>query len=82
MRIEIEYKTQKESSPDMMKVDGTICGYFKKAYESQYMDEDIMNCTNGKIIDRIIISDAQLASKQSIESMITFLTKAKENFKY
>lgn len=82
MRIEINYKTQKTSSPDQKSVDGTTIGYFQKAYESQFMDEDIINCTNGKLIDRLIISDLQISTKQTMDDVIKFLTKAKENLQY
>lgn len=51
-----------------------------KTYTSDWMDEDMKNSTVSQHVDRIIINDAQLASKSSVNDMIEFLIKAKESF--
>lgn len=53
-----------------------------KTYKSDWMDEDMKNSTVSHYVDRIIINDAQLASKSSVDDMIEFLTKARESFKF
>jgi hypothetical protein len=53
-----------------------------KTYKSDWMDEDMKNSTISHYVDRIIINDAQLASKSSVDDMIEFLTKARESFKF
>lgn len=53
-----------------------------KTYKSDWMDDDMKNSTISHFVDRIIINDAQLASKQSVDDLIEFLTKAKESFRY
>lgn len=53
-----------------------------KTYTSDWMDEDMKNATVSHYVDRIIINDAQLATKKSVDDMIEFLTKAKESFKH
>ena len=53
-----------------------------KTYKSDWMDEDMKNATVLHYVDRIIINDAQIATKGSVDDMIEFLTKARESFKF
>jgi hypothetical protein len=81
MKLEINYlndEVREKTAED------EICGatwYSRwKKYESDWMDEDMKNSTVSKKVDRIVISDAQLATKGAIDDMIEFLTKARESF--
>lgn len=53
-----------------------------KTYKSDWMDDDMKNSTVSQYVDRVIINDAQLTSKSSVDDMIEFLTKARESFKF
>lgn len=53
-----------------------------KTYTSDFMEEDMINSTVSRKVDRIILNDCQLADKKSVDDLIMFLTKAKESFKY
>lgn len=52
-----------------------------KEYKSDWMDEDMKNATVSHYVDRIIINDAQLTSKNDVDDMVEFLTNARESFK-
>ena len=52
-----------------------------KKYKSDHMDDDMKVSTISHYVDRIIINDAQLSSKQSVNDMIEFLINAKQSFK-
>lgn len=53
-----------------------------KTYTSDFMEEDMINSTVSRKVDRIILNDCQLADKKSVDDLIMFLTKAQESFKY
>lgn len=81
MKLEINYLNDEvhEQTGENDKAGATWYSRWKK-YESDWMDEDMKNSTVSKKVDRIIISDAQLATKCAIDDMIEFLTKARESF--
>lgn len=55
-----------------------------KSYETVFcflgLDEDIINSPIGHKLDRIILNDVQLTSKEQIEELEKFLKNAKESF--
>ncbi len=53
-----------------------------KTYKSDEMDEDMKVSIKSRSVDRIIINDAQLSTKKSIDDMIEFLNNSRESFKY
>ena len=81
---EIETLSQIVSSEDVCdgKIETATWGSRWKTYKSDWMDEDMKNSTVSHYVDRIIINDAQLASKSSVDDMIEFLTNARESFKF
>ena len=84
MEIEIIYlnKQVKEFNELDMKVETSTWHSRSKTYKSDWMDEDMKNSTISHYVDRIVINDAQLTSKNSVDDMIEFLTKARESFKF
>lgn len=50
-----------------------------KTYESDFLDEDIINSPISHKLDRIKIDNTQLSSKKDIDDMILFLKNVKES---
>lgn len=83
MELQINYLNNQvqESNGTDGKINETAWYSRWKTYKSDWMDEDMKNSTVSHCVDRIIINDCQLTSKQSIEDMIEFLKNAKESFR-
>lgn len=83
MELQINYLNNEicESNATDEKID-TAWHSRRKSYISDSMDEDMKNSTISHFVDRIIINDAQLTNKKSVDDIIEFLTKARESFKY
>jgi hypothetical protein len=84
MELQINYLNNEieESNGIDGKIKSTTWYSRWKTYKSDQMDDDMKNSTVSHYVDRIIINDAQLTSKKSIDDMIEFLTKARESFKF
>lgn len=52
-----------------------------KSYETDWMDDDIKNCTKGHTLDRLHIDDVQLTGLEQVQHVIEFLENAKKSFK-
>lgn len=53
-----------------------------KSYKSDWLDDDMKQCTVSHKVGRVILNDVQLATKAGVEDLIEFLTNAKESFDY
>lgn len=83
MELQISYLNNQAVNKDELEKTKSATWYSRwKTYKSDWMDEDMKNSTVSRYVDRIIINDAQLASKSSVDDMIEFLTKARESFKF
>jgi hypothetical protein len=84
MELQINYlNNQIEESNGMDgKIESATWHSRWKIYKSDWMDEDMKNSTVSHYVDKIIIDDAQLASKKSVDDMIEFLTNARLSFKF
>lgn len=84
MELQINYlnKQIEESNGMDNKIETATWHSRWKTYKSDWMDDDMKNSTVSHYVDRIIINDAQLASKSSVDNMIEFLMKARESFKF
>jgi len=85
MEIQINYLNKDYKSPSESKKGDDVFKvgwlYRQKTYISDWMDEDIKQSTVSHFVSHVVIKDAQLTTKKSIEDMIEFLTLAKESFK-
>lgn len=83
MELQISYLNNQTVNKDEAEETQSATWYSRwKTYKSDWMDEDMKNATVSHYVDRIIINDAQLTSKSSVDDMIEFLTKARESFKF
>ena len=82
LQINCLYKQIEESNGMDGKIETTTWHSRWKTYKSDWMDDDMKNSTVSQYVDRVIINDAQLTSKSSVDDMIEFLTKARESFKF
>ncbi len=84
MELQINYlnKQIEESNGMDGKIETATWHSRWKTYKSDWMDDDMKNSTVSQYVDRVIINDAQLTSKSSVDDMIEFLTKARESFKF
>lgn len=53
-----------------------------KSYESDWMDEDMINSPVGHKLDRLSLDDVQITTSHDIDHLIEFLNKAKPCFKF
>lgn len=83
MELQINYLNNpiEESNEMDGKIESATWHSRWKTYKSDWMDDDMKNSTVSHCVDRIIINDAQLTSKKSVDDMIEFLTNARESFK-
>lgn len=82
LQINYLYKQIVELNGMDCKIETTTWHSRWKTYKSDWMDDDMKNSTVSQYVDRVIINDAQLTSKSSVDDMIEFLTKARESFKF
>jgi len=61
--------------------DGATWHMRSKSYETDWMDDDIKNCTKGHALDRLYIDDVQLTGLEQVQHLIEFLENAKKSFK-
>lgn len=54
----------------------------RKSYESDQMDEDMIDSTVSHKVERITLNDVQLTSKSSADGLIDFLMRARESFEH
>lgn len=79
MEIQINYINDTDTNSSLSK----NVNYSRwKTYISEQMDDDMKNSTLSRIVDRIIINDAVLTSKKSVDDLIEFLLNSKESFNY
>lgn len=82
LQIKYLYKQIEELNGMDSKIETATWHSRWKTYKSDWMDDDMKNSTVSQYVDRVIINDAQLTSKSSVDDMIEFLTKARESFKF
>lgn len=82
LQINLLYKQIEELNGTDGKIETTTWYSRWKTYKSDWMDDDMKNSTVSQYVDKVIINDAQLTSKSSVDDMIEFLTKARESFKF
>lgn len=54
-----------------------VCHFRNKKYESDYLDDDMINSPTSHKIDRVILSDVQITTIDQIEKLKIFLDNLK-----
>ena len=84
MELQISYLNNEARSESSEKSDQPQCTWHSrwKTYKSDWMDEDMKVATVSYKVERVIINDAQLATKNSVDDMIEFLKNVKESLQH
>ena len=72
MKLEINYLNDENFKEDQ----ATWYSRWKK-YESEQMDEDMLNCPISHKIDRVILNDTQITVRSQADDLIKFLENLK-----